>query len=436
MELRSVALTALFGTALAGCGGGSSGDANIPESAATPAPPAAAKLMLRGAVTDDPIDSASVVYHVGDRVFSAGRISDVNGDFEVEIEYDSLDDVVYGEATRGANGIHFIGDVMTVRDLLARAHDGVVDSGRITNVTTAKFVLARNATDDGRFDSFDDFASATHGVDAGELLDVSAAIKAVVESIDGVILPSDIEDTLQLAERLASGTTTFVEDLNEVAPGAMDAARRKLLSDGFATEDFSADAVPAVYTSTSGALAFAFFDDGSGLATDFSDAPVARISRWTVNADGDLEIRYADDPARVEIVQILAGTGDVYALNVKRGGDDPQQDVAPSVESFQALGFSGAFSTATAVGRYSTPNGVAFELNAGGTGLKFDTSGTVAGTLRWAVDGDGRLVLDFGDGTLSTLTRLASDAGIRVLSLDVRRGGVMDRFEVLEFTQS
>lgn len=438
MTLRSVSLTGLLSLALVGCSGGSGdvGAPDVPPSASVP-PPASSKLMLRGAVTDDPIDSATVVYRVGERTFSADRISDVNGDFEVEIEYDSLDDIVFGEATRQATNIHFLGDVMTVRDLLARAHDGVVDSGRITNVTTAKYVLAQGATQDGRFDSFDEFSAATLGVDANELLNVAAAIKAVVEAIDGVVLPSDIEDTLALAHRLAEGSTTFVEDLNEVAPGAIDAAISKLLSDGFATEDFSADSVPAVYMSTSDPRAFVFFADGSGLSTEFSDEPVARIDRWQVNPDGDLEFRFVDAPDEAQVLQILAQTGDVLQLNAKQGASGQNQASAPSLASYQAFDFEGAFDVASAIGRYDAVDGPSFELLAGGAGLRFDRSGTVAGDLSWAVDGDGRLVLNFGGGNVQTLTRLAGGGdGVRVLALDVRGGGVVEGLAVLDYTQS
>ena len=278
MNFSSKLCIALSFAGLVGCGGGGS-DSPDPVTNATSNDSAStsSKLTITGAVTDDPIDSAMVSFRVGDREFEATRGSDVSGGFSVEIEYDSLDDLVLGQALRNASGIHFMGDVMTVRDLLRQARNGTVTGARITNVTTAKYVLASNATDDGIIDSYAEFLQASDGVDPQELLNVGASIKAVVEQINGAILPLDLLTTLELAEGIANGSSSFIQDLAVTSPGTLEAAIEKLLNDGFATLDFAEDAVPGVYMGTTALKAFALFADGSGLVNNFDDNDIARV---------------------------------------------------------------------------------------------------------------------------------------------------------------
>ncbi|MEM6640502.1 MAG: hypothetical protein AAF610_11465, partial [Pseudomonadota bacterium] len=436
MTVRYWALTGAALLLLSGCGGsGGEDDTSRPDDPV--AGPPTNSLTLQGNVTDDPIDAANVQFRVGSQTFDATAVTGVNGEYEVTINYDDTDELVYGEALRSAGNIRFVGDVTTVGDLLARADNGVVDAGDITNVTTATFVLAERATSDQSIDSYAEFVAAAQGISADELLQVSAAIKVVVEAIDGAALPTGVADTLTLAELLAAGGSTFVNDLNTTAPGALQTAIERLLTDGFATEDFDPALVEGVYMSTSGAQAFALFDDGTGRFTTFSDGPVPRISRWRVNADGDLEVTIADDSGRTLTLQILAQTGDVLQLSERTAASGVQPAGTPVAVNYERYAFGAPFTTAGVLGRYDAPNAQSFSLSSGGNGLRFDSSGTVVGELTWTVDGEGRLVLDFGFGSVRTLTRLADDAsgnGVRVLSMDVGTGGGVESFEVLTYS--
>lgn len=433
MKISRNLLLATAIASLVGCGGGSDSATSASSDPATSAidpAPVSKTLMIQGAVTDDPIDAASVIFHVGDRQFEAARISDVNGGFEVEIEYDSLDDIVYGEALRGATNIHFLGDVTTVGELLARASDGMVNGGRITNITTAKFALASNATNDGQINSYDEFESASAGVDPEQLLNVGAAIKAVVESIDGTTLPSDLDDTLELAEGLADGSSTFIDDLNAVSPGTLVASIDKLLSDGFATIDFDTEDVPGVYMSTTSLKTYALFADGSGLANSFDDSPISRVSQWDVNEDGDVALTFASE-AKVDVLQLLSSTGDSRQINRKALVSNDEQESFYDVASYSFFAFDGRFDQADVVGTYSAEEGRDFVLNVGGSGYFVDANGTVSGDLVWRVAGDGRLVLSLGSGIEQTLTRLATGGDqLRVLSLTTRAGGDVEELIV------
>ncbi|MFK8015977.1 MAG: hypothetical protein AB8G17_11125 [Gammaproteobacteria bacterium] len=439
MNCSSKLCIALSFAGLVGCGGGGSDatSAVTSTSSATP-PPVTSKLTITGAVTDDPIDSAIVSFRVGDREFEASRSSDVSGGFSVDIEYDSLDDIVYGRALRNASGIHFLGDVMTVGDLLDRSTDGTVTGTRITNVTTAKFVLTRHSTDDGSIDSYDEFMQASRGVDPEALLNVGAAIKAVVEAIDGTTLPNDIDTTLDLAEGIVDGSSTFIDDLNVTSPGTLGTAIEKLLSDGFATEDFDEELVPGVYMSTTSLRTYALFEDGSGLLNSFDDSGIQRLSSWAVNSDGDLELTHASRDAKRDILQRLSASGESISINQKRV-DTQDEAVTVDVANFDLYRFEGQFDATTAVGSYSNTNGTGldFVLNAGGTGYFAHSNGTVVGDLTWLVSGDGRLVLDIGRGQITTLSMLRSDDGeLRVLSQDSVTGGFVQNIVIQTFSQS
>lgn len=440
MNISKSLLLATAIAGLTGCGSGSDTASSVaPDPVATQADPTptSSKLTIRGAVTDDPIDSASVMFNVGERQFEATRISDVNGTFEVEIEYDSLDDIVYGEALRGATNIHFLGDVTTVGDLLAQAHDGAVNGGRITNITTAKFALARNSTDDGIIDSYAEFRQASLGVDPEQLLNVGAAIKAVVEAIDGTTLPSDVSDTLALADGLADGSSTFIADLNEVSPGTMVASIDKLLSDGFATMDFYSDDVPGVYLSTTSLKTFALFVDGSGLVNTFDDSPISRVSQWGVNADGDLSLVYAADANKTDVLQLLSATAGRLQINSKSLVSNDEEEKFYDVASFKFYEFDGRFDAASAAGAYNVQDGSDFVLSTDGSGYFADANGTVSGNLSWRVAGDGRLVLTLGGGLEQTLTRLTGEDGeLRVLSLTTRTGGAVESLVVESIEKS
>ena len=421
---------------LVGCGGGSPSTQDVAPVAAT-APPATQKLTINGAVTDDPIDSARVSFRVGERHFEATIDSDVSGIFSVEIEYDSLDDIVYGEALRQASGIHFVGDVMTVRDLLARSRDGQVDDARITNVTTAKFVLASHSTDDGVIDSYDEFESAVDGVDAEQLLNVGAAIKAVVEAIDGTTLPSATATTLELAEAIVDGSSSFISDLNVTSPGTMDAAITKLLSDGYATVDFTAAAVPGVYMSTSSPVAYALFADGSGLINYFDDRDIERIRNWSINEDGDLVLSYAATATKIDVLQQLSASRDALQMNQRRE-TSAEESVTYDVANFRRFRFDGRFDAAAITGTYTNSDGSGpdFELGTDGQGFFLDASGTPAGDFSWQLAGDGRLVLDVGADLRRTLSILGATNGeLRVLSIDTRTSGAVQGMLVQSYSR-
>lgn len=437
MNAFKLFVLAACGAALVGCGGGSGGPAAAVQADLVAPPPPVQKLTIHGAVIDDPIDTASVSFRVGERHYEASRPSDANGAFSVEIEYDSVDDLVYGQALRSATGIHFVGDVMTVGELLEKARNGVVNGARITNLTTAKFVLAAHSTADGAIDSYGEFMAASRGVDAEKLVEVGAAIKAVVESIDGTVLPADIRDTLDLAEKIVAGATSFVGDLNVASPATMRASIAKMLTDGYATEDFDPARVPGVYMSTTSLTAYALFADGSGLVNFFDDRDIERVRDWRVNADGDLELDYTAGDGRGDLLQILSDTGAALQINQVRGVPSGAGD-AYEVANFEYYAFEGRFKNEEAPGRYANLDGSGgdFVLSVGGRGYLLDASGTPAGTLLWNVAGDGRLVLSLPSGSKTVLTRLAGEGdALRVLSLTTRVGGAVERMLVQTYTR-
>lgn len=422
---------------LTACGGGAD-TADELSQGAQPQPVAVNKLTIQGAVTDDPIDAAQVSFRIGERHYQASRDSDVDGGFSVDIEYDSLDDLVYGEALRDASGIHLVGSVMTVRELLARASGGVVSGTKITNLTTAKFVLAAQATDDGSIDNYAEFDTASRGVDPTALVTVGAAIKVVVEAIDGTVMPPDATTTLELAERIANGSSSFVGDLNALSPQTMSASIQKMLTDGHATEDFDLARVAGVYMSTTSLAAYALFADGSGLVNYFDDRDIERIRDWSINADGDLTLTYAAAGAGQSVLQILSGSGAALQINQVRGAPTAANG-AFDVANFEFYDFSGRFDAAAVAGTYASVDDSAadFVLGVDGSGFFLDAQGTVAGGLSWMLAGDGRLVISLPSGRKTVMTRLAGDGGVvKVLAIGTRTGGMVESMLVQSYTKS
>ncbi|MEM9383852.1 MAG: carboxypeptidase-like regulatory domain-containing protein [Pseudomonadota bacterium] len=240
-------------------GGGDTGDDSVAQT-----------VTVSGVVTDAPIANAIVTLTVDGQQFEAPTPTDANGAYTVEISSTDPDALVLCEAVDPNGAARFTALLDDFEGFQEAANEeGVVEAVDITNVTTAQFVLATQLTDDGQIDDLDELETAAEMVDADELLELSAAIKVVVEAIEGVTLPEGIDDTQALAEAIAEGTTTFVEDLEVTNPGTLDEAVDLVLTDGNATVAWTEETVPGVYMPSDDDSVFVFFAGGQGLRQDF-----------------------------------------------------------------------------------------------------------------------------------------------------------------------
>ncbi|NND59377.1 MAG: carboxypeptidase regulatory-like domain-containing protein, partial [Gammaproteobacteria bacterium] len=183
---------------LTGCGSSGSDTGGESPGSQVPPPPVASggdTISISGKVTDMPIANATVTVTVGGQTFTADAPTDAEGNYTVEISSDDPNAIVVLEAT-DSTGVHFTAVLDDFGGFEAKADsDGNVADTDITNVTTAHYLLATNASDDGSIDDADELDEVAGRIDPAAVLQLSAAIKLVVENIEGVALPDGVDNT-------------------------------------------------------------------------------------------------------------------------------------------------------------------------------------------------------------------------------------------------
>jgi hypothetical protein len=415
--LRTTGLAALL--ALYGCGGGGSDSPPIDPIVDPPA-----TLTLSGLVTDDAIPNATVTVHVGSDTFTADAMTDASGAFTVDIESDDPDALVSCEADDG-NGVHFTSLPTNFAELEARATDGVVSGISITNVTTAHHVLALRATADGSIDDLDELAEAAAGVDTAELLELAGAIKVVVENRDGVVLPAEYADTLELAAAIADGSSTFVADVEVSSPGTLGEAMDAVLSDGNATVDFVVGQSAGVYADSATDTTLALLNGGLGWVD--ASGEVAQVGSWHVDEDGNLYMLFPGADHQVDTLIQLGRVGDYASVATRSGSLVDDVVDGTSYATYAHTGFGDAFDGAAFTDAsfvLADDPATALVFLAGGAGYDADAaSGAQQQDFSWQVVSNGELVLAYADA-LVTVYPMA-DGSVLVVRADVA-GSVSD----------
>lgn len=429
-------LVSAIALALSACGGSSSSDpaAPVQPAVSAPPPPAAEKVTLRGVVTDAPITNATVTVTVDGQTFTALAPTDANGAYEVEVESENDDALITVDAVQSDTGVRFtaIVDTFGALDAAADSDDAVADIN-VTNVTTAQAVLATRLTDDGSIDSAEELTDAVSRVDTEGLLELSAAIKVVVENIDGVALPTDAQDTLDLAESIADGESTFLADVAVSAPEALATAVDLVLTDGNATVPFEADAVPGVYVPEDGQTLIAMLPQQFGFMVSYEDDGIEAFD-WTVDSAGILNLFIGGDNPRTEAVTLLDRTNDVVNVVVREDGDEGEGDASTAFFA----SFDAGFTEQSVPGTYSSlddPRSLTVFLN-DGTGYNLDlVTGTQDDAFTWTVDQTGvlRLVDDIGGAITNARSLTGSDdQNLRLLVWDLDPNGALDYAAVID----
>ncbi len=397
-------LIAGLAISLNGCGG--SGGATPEEVAASPPepvadgtgaeqetgtgsvpPPASEKVTVRGLVTDAPIVNARVSVTVGDQVFDAPLLSDASGAYEVEIESTDPDQLVYCQAVDQSGTVRFTAVPSTFGELNAAAESGAVGDMNITNVTTAHQVLVRQFLEDGQIQSVTQLRDMAQFVDTRRLLELSAAIKLVVEQREGIVLPAGIADSQALAEAIVSGQSTFVDDVQVSNPGAFDRALNDVVSDGHAVLAFSPASATGVYADAGSGDVLMLLEAG-GYVNSPSQG-LREISSWSVGEDGRLALQLAD--GSVSFLAALARSEDL--LNAVVGSPD---EAAEDYRMYSFRQFAGAFDAVGIAGTYALSDNAAlvYILSEGGGGyLAEAATGNGVEDFSWQLDASGALVL-------------------------------------------
>ncbi|MEM7082060.1 MAG: hypothetical protein AAF465_04960 [Pseudomonadota bacterium] len=411
-SLNRGAAVALVGSfLLVGCGGSgtelpATGEANIPTGETVTA------LTLSGLVTDDPIVNADVMISVGNTEFSSSVPTGSLGEFQVRIDSQNPSALVKGTAYDAANGVRLTATLDTFEGCVELARNDVVNSVKITNITTAKQVLTERLALDGNVESFDEFVSLSSQVDATELLELASAIKIVVENLGGNTLPSGYADTLALARSIAAGTSTFESDVELLSPGILAQAQAKLLTDGHATLLFSADDAQGVYVSSENRYIYAMFGTGTALVDYFADQAFSTIPSWSITESGAIELRYFDVNDSRDTLTLLSSTDRSLQIVTDNSlGNQPR--IASTVTKY---GFGGAFAQAAVVGQFADPRNVNDRLTLQTDGVGFSTSGDQQTAFTWSIDEAGHLNIAWPN-TGRTLELINLDDGASVLSI-------------------
>ncbi|MDH3642898.1 MAG: hypothetical protein OES38_12430 [Gammaproteobacteria bacterium] len=353
---------------------------------------------------------------VNGQTFTADQPTGLDGSYQIEISSSDPDALVRLEAVDPSGQTRLSAIVDSYEAIEEAVEDPTEDEDfNITNITTAQEVLATRLTDDGSIDSKEELVDAVSRVETDDLLEVSAAIKLVVENIDGVTLPGDVADTLELAEAIVNGDSTFIEDVEQSAPGALDDAIDLVLSDGNATIRWVANSVPGVYVSEDSASIFAFFAGGFGFTQSNGEGSAATFD-WQVTEGGVLNLFIGGSAPSTEAVTLLDRTGDIVNVVVREDGESGSGD--PTTARY--YGFEGGFTAETVPGSYSSLDdpGHLTVFDGNGTGYDMDiATGVADDDFAWSVDAAGVLTLTDADGSVSTARRLTGSTADNPLLL-------------------
>lgn len=358
MISKKILLTLLFGAAatLNACGGSSG---SPPAVSPPPPPPAPAMVTVTGFVTDMPIANATVILTVDGQDFTAVNPTGADGSYSVDIESTDPDALVECVAFDPNGPARFSALLDSFAGFQADAGvDGIVEDANITNVTTAQLLLARKLAADGSIDSLDELEEIAAQIDPDELLQLAAAIKVVVDSIQGVVLPAEFADVEALAQAIVDGNTTFLADIEVTNPGIIDETIDEVINDGSATIPFTAESTPGVYIDTNGADLTVLYEDGTGYnAEEDALGQILEAVTWALNAESSaLEISFQNDQgvAIVDTIVLLNEAGSVLSLHVSSVEDGVP--VEPETANVVRLGFDpDGFDAASVAGSYRDP---------------------------------------------------------------------------------
>ncbi|NNF15147.1 MAG: hypothetical protein HKN70_00300 [Gammaproteobacteria bacterium] len=409
------AMIAVAMLAVSGCsGGGSEVVSTLPQVDDS------ATLTLSGLVTDDPIVNADVSFMVGNREFPGGVPTGSRGEFQLQVVSDNPDDMVVGRAHDAANGVYLTAVLDTFEGCINRAVDNVVDNVKVTNITTAQQVLAERLALDGSIDGYAEYMELSEQIDAMELLELAASIKSVVENINGTVLPSGYENTLELARAIASGSSTFDSDVELLNPGTLAFARDKLLNDGHATVPFSGGDAPGVYASVGQNFVYAVFADGSAMVEQFDDTAIPGTPSWSITDSGSLQVNFVNFRRSADRLTIMGNADNlmhVVADEIDGAGAAAGRDAA-TVKKYR---FGPAFDAAGVPGTVADPYFVQDDLvfASDGTGVAQNRANPANQTsFAWSINAQGNLHLEFANSMRSVeFVNLVDSDATTVLSI-------------------
>ena len=266
------------------------------------------QVALSGQVVDEPIPGAIVTVSLGGQDFEA--VADANGNYLLEIQTQDLDSYVKVSAKGGqgseGKGIALVSLLGEIGSLIESAGDDRTVGGEgeteanVTNVTTARYVLAVDANGGEEISSDEAMAEAEKSIDADELLEVAAVIKVVLDNPE-YSLPEGVTDVVELVSN-AEAYNDFVVEVTSENPedNALTQAMEEIVKDPALVQGYTADNLARVYYGTfpaapgflsRGGDRYQFNTDGSG---SVANEQGAQTFSWEIS-DGEVAVTY-DEP--------------------------------------------------------------------------------------------------------------------------------------------
>ena len=245
-----VIIPIIFFLSILGCGSSSKDNPENKNSNAY-------RISLSGIVTDEVIVNAEVTVTVGSETFTTQ--ANTSGEYEIEIESNNEDDMVTikakGKDDNSQGFVEFVsiaGDLKTLTE--SAGEDGILTSDEslntnVTNVSTAKYVLAKKANNGEEITSKAKLEEVETSIDTNDILKLATAIKVIVDNAS-ISLPGGATSTLTFSQD-ETAIDTFIEGLEISDPGLFEQTNTEILSSPELISGFKLSTLNTAYFATS-----------------------------------------------------------------------------------------------------------------------------------------------------------------------------------------
>ena len=214
-------------------------------------------LTISGLATDSPIANAQISVNVAGRDITVDATANDSGEYTVELLLDDSEAEAFisieakGVADQHMAGlISLLGTAGELSELAGEDNVLTEDEGfsvNVTNITTAKYALAKLANNGDAITSDEQLATLSESLNYDEVITLATAIKVAIDKANDnpdLALPSGITDTLALVEN-TTATQAYVHEVQNTAE--YDEAQEEMYRDDSLFDMNSSWQVPNVY---------------------------------------------------------------------------------------------------------------------------------------------------------------------------------------------
>ena len=214
-------------------------------------------LTISGLATDSPIANAQISVNVAGRDITVDATANDIGEYTVELLLDDSEAEAFisieakGVADQHMAGlISLLGTAGELSELAGEDNVLTEDEGfsvNVTNITTAKYALAKLANNGDAITSDEQLATLSESLNYDEVITLATAIKVAIDKANDnpdLALPSGITDTLALVENTAA-TQAYVQGVQSTVE--FDDAQEEMYQDENLFDMSSSWQVPNTY---------------------------------------------------------------------------------------------------------------------------------------------------------------------------------------------